>query len=197
MLFSGRGQAAVVITADPRGMQVVGLANENGQVGKNLVFSSFGQSRAIFRISKRKSWPWLSDAAPFVNRSLQEFYAMEDDKFGFKKGGTLGFMLAHPNVIYAAVQLAKKGDGLVGRCPFHEDKTPSLVVTPVLSNLDDLSSGPGGDIDRVDYFLASPGDPSTPSATPARWPSGSARRCTWFTSCRRSSPRGPTPCSCR
>ncbi len=93
-----------------------GLANENGLVGKNLVFSSFGQSRAIFRLSKRKSWPWLSDPAPFVNRSLQEFYAMDDDKFGFKKGGTLGFMLAHPNVIYAAVQLAKKGkEGVFGK----------------------------------------------------------------------------------
>ena len=28
------------------------------------------------------------------------------------------------------VELQKRGEGLVGRCPFHEDKTPSLVVTP-------------------------------------------------------------------
>ena len=28
------------------------------------------------------------------------------------------------------VELLKRGDSLVGRCPFHEDKTPSLVVTP-------------------------------------------------------------------
>ena len=28
------------------------------------------------------------------------------------------------------VQLQKRGESLVGRCPFHEDKTPSLVVTP-------------------------------------------------------------------
>ena len=28
------------------------------------------------------------------------------------------------------VHLQKRGESLVGRCPFHEDKTPSLVVTP-------------------------------------------------------------------
>ncbi len=28
------------------------------------------------------------------------------------------------------VELRKAGADLVGRCPFHEDRTPSLVVTP-------------------------------------------------------------------
>ena len=28
------------------------------------------------------------------------------------------------------VELRKTGKDLVGRCPFHEDTTPSLVVTP-------------------------------------------------------------------
>jgi DNA primase len=31
----------------------------------------------------------------------------------------------------AGVALAKRGADLVGRCPFHEDETPSLVVSPV------------------------------------------------------------------
>ncbi len=93
-----------------------GLGNDSGQLGKNLVFSSFGQSRAIFRVSKQKAaHPWLEAQAPFVNRSLQDFYVMPDDRFGFKKGGTLGFMLAHPNPIYAGVKLAGKGkDGVFG-----------------------------------------------------------------------------------
>lgn len=30
----------------------------------------------------------------------------------------------------AGVALTKRGADLVGRCPFHEDKTPSLVITP-------------------------------------------------------------------
>jgi DNA primase len=30
----------------------------------------------------------------------------------------------------SGVDLKRHGADLVGRCPFHEDKTPSLVVTP-------------------------------------------------------------------
>ncbi len=30
----------------------------------------------------------------------------------------------------AGVDLRRQGADLVGRCPFHEDKTPSLVITP-------------------------------------------------------------------
>ncbi|HZH03545.1 MAG TPA: GMC family oxidoreductase, partial [Myxococcaceae bacterium] len=94
-----------------------GLANNNGQVGKNLVFSSFGESYAHFRVAAReKSWPWLSDNAPFVQRSLQDFYAMPDARLGFRKGGTLGFMWTHPNPIYAALQLAGTGkSGVFGK----------------------------------------------------------------------------------
>jgi choline dehydrogenase-like flavoprotein len=94
-----------------------GVANGNGLVGKNLVFSSFGEARATFRVSKQKErWPWLSDASPFVQRSVQDFYLMEDDKAGFRKGGTLGFMWTHPNPIFAAVGIAGKGQkGVFGK----------------------------------------------------------------------------------
>ncbi|MDP1826834.1 MAG: GMC family oxidoreductase [Archangium sp.] len=94
-----------------------GLANDNGQVGKNLLFSSFGQSKATFSVSKRsKDLPWLTSPMPFVNRSLQDFYVMPDERFGFRKGGTLGFMWSHPNPIFAAVGLAKKGEnGVFGK----------------------------------------------------------------------------------
>lgn len=89
-----------------------GLANDNGLVGRNLVFSSFGQSKATFRVAKQKAaLKWLEAEAPFVNRSLQDFYLMPDAKFGFRKGGTLGFMWQHPNPIFAAVGLAGKGKG--------------------------------------------------------------------------------------
>ena len=94
-----------------------GLGNGNGLVGQNLVFSSFGQSRATFKISKQQAQhPWLGTEAPFVNRSLQEFYVMPDSRFGFRKGGTLGFMWQHPNPIFAAVNMAKRGpDGIFGK----------------------------------------------------------------------------------
>ncbi|NPC52000.1 GMC family oxidoreductase, partial [Corallococcus exiguus] len=94
-----------------------GLANGSGLVGKNLLFSSFGGSRAHFRVAKQKAArPWLTDPAPFVNRSLQDFYVMPDARHGFRKGGTLGFMWAHPNPIYAAVGLAGNGkSGVFGK----------------------------------------------------------------------------------
>ncbi|MBJ6761095.1 GMC family oxidoreductase [Myxococcaceae bacterium JPH2] len=94
-----------------------GLANGSGLVGKNLLFSSFGESRATFRISKQKAArPWLTDPSPFVNRSLQDFYLMPDARFGFRKGGTLGFMWTHPNPIFAAVGMAGSGkNGVFGK----------------------------------------------------------------------------------
>ena len=94
-----------------------GLANDHGLVGKNLVFSSFGQSKATFRVSKQQAaMPWLGSPAPFVNRSMQDYYLLPDDRHGFRKGGTLGFMWAHPNPIFASVGIAKKGEpGVFGK----------------------------------------------------------------------------------
>ncbi len=90
-----------------------GLANDNGLVGRNLLFSSFGQSRAVFDARK---YDWLASPMPFVNRSVQDFYVMPDERFGFRKGGTLGFMWQHPNPIFAAVGLAGKGEkGIFGK----------------------------------------------------------------------------------
>lgn len=87
-----------------------GLGNNNGLVGKNLLFSSFGQSKATFSVSKRGAeMPWLTANSPFVNRSVQDFYVLPDDRFGFRKGGTLGFMWAHPNPIFASVGIARTG----------------------------------------------------------------------------------------
>jgi len=94
-----------------------GLANNNGLVGQNLLFSSFGEARARFRISKRKAeWPWIDDTSPFVQRSVQDFYLMKDDRAGFRKGGTLSFVWTHPNPIFAAVGMAELGnDGFFGK----------------------------------------------------------------------------------
>lgn len=90
-----------------------GLANNNGLVGKNLLFSSFGQSKATFAAKK---FDWLDSPMPFINRSVQDFYVMPDERFGFRKGGTLGFMWQHPNPIFAAVGLAGKGErGVFGK----------------------------------------------------------------------------------
>jgi choline dehydrogenase-like flavoprotein len=87
-----------------------GLANGSGQVGKNLVFSSFGQSRATFRIGKRKAaWPWLDDRAPFIDRSVQDYYMVDAKELQYRKAGTLGFMWTHPNPIHAIYDIANRG----------------------------------------------------------------------------------------
>ena len=44
------------------------------------------------------------------------------------------------------VALSKKGQDLVGRCPFHEDGTPSLVVTPSKNLWHCFGCGAGGDV---------------------------------------------------
>lgn len=87
-----------------------GLANDNGQVGRNLVFSSLGKSHATFRVSKRKAaWPWLTDRAPFVNRSVQDFYVVPEGALPWRKAGTIGFLWTHPNPIFAALDMAGEG----------------------------------------------------------------------------------------
>jgi DNA primase len=44
------------------------------------------------------------------------------------------------------VQLIEKGADLVGRCPFHDDKTPSFVVTPAKNLWHCFGCGLGGDV---------------------------------------------------
>jgi choline dehydrogenase-like flavoprotein len=95
-----------------------GLANDSRLVGKNLTFSGFGRSRASFRISKRKqSWPWLDDPAPFVQRSLSDYYVLPASaKVGSRKGGAIGFLWEHPAPISNGIVLAQGGEkGVFGK----------------------------------------------------------------------------------
>jgi choline dehydrogenase-like flavoprotein len=74
-----------------------GLANGNGLVGKNIVYSSLAKGLALF---DRKSRPWLADpVSPFVNRAMQDFYYQKDATGGARKAGTLLFLLGHANPI--------------------------------------------------------------------------------------------------
>lgn len=80
-----------------------GLANNSGQVGKNLVFSGGGAGTG--RIKKEK----LSDAefqelmtpGLFFNRSLQDWYEYEENGKKYK-GGTIDFLFEHSNIISRA-----------------------------------------------------------------------------------------------
>ncbi len=86
-----------------------GLANNNGQVGKNLVFSAGGTGSGDFIYSElsEQQINELKQVGPFINRSLQDWYQINDDKFtginkkGSAKGGTIDFLF-HQNPIARA-----------------------------------------------------------------------------------------------
>jgi hypothetical protein len=83
-----------------------GLANSSGQVGKNLLFSAGGSGTGDFEyasLSKRDAEA-LKVRGPFVNRALQDWYFIDDESFGGPaKGGTIDFLLRHPNPIGRAM----------------------------------------------------------------------------------------------
>jgi choline dehydrogenase-like flavoprotein len=86
-----------------------GLANANGLVGKNLVFSGSSKGEAVFKRRGREADTWLSDPAPFVQRSMQDFYFLDKPTDGVRKAGTILFALAHPNPIVTAERIAGTG----------------------------------------------------------------------------------------
>ena len=89
-----------------------GLANNSGQVGKNLLFSAGGAGSGEFDYSKMDSRESVAmkRRGPFVNRGLQDWYFIDDPALGGRvKGGTVDFLLRHPNPMSKAMN-AKWGD---------------------------------------------------------------------------------------
>lgn len=85
-----------------------GLGNNHGQVGKNLVFSAGGSGYGdlVYHDLKAELVQQLKLRGPFVNRGLQDWYIVDDKQFGARaKGGTIDFLLRHPNAINRANQL--------------------------------------------------------------------------------------------
>ena len=77
-----------------------GLANNSGNVGKNLIFSGGGTGRGDFfykdLTAEKKAQ--LTQVGPFINRALQDWYQIDDKAFtgvnhnGKAKGGTIDFL---------------------------------------------------------------------------------------------------------
>lgn len=86
-----------------------GLANNNGQVGKNLLFSGGGTGSGDFLFDELsvQQVSELKQVGPFVNRALQDWYKIDDKDFsgansqGQAKGGTIDFLF-HQNPIARA-----------------------------------------------------------------------------------------------
>jgi len=98
-----------------------GLANNNGQVGKNLLFSGGGTGSGDFIYDQlsEKQVNELKVVGPFVNRALQDWYQIDDKDFtganarGQAKGGTIDFLF-HQNPISRAsgTQWGVDGNGV-------------------------------------------------------------------------------------
>ena len=73
-----------------------GLANNNGQVGKNLLFSAGGIVSGDLKIHNKKMNSHLYDGL-FINRTVKEWYFLNG-----KKGGICEAILEHANPIFKA-----------------------------------------------------------------------------------------------
>lgn len=90
-----------------------GLGNNFGQVGRNLVFSAGGSGYGdlVYADFNAELARQLKLRGPFVNRGLQDWYTIDDPSLGRVKGGTIDFLLRHPNAILRADNLKWDDDG--------------------------------------------------------------------------------------
>lgn len=87
-----------------------GLANNNQQVGKNLIFSAggIGSGDFFFDELSQQQQAEIRTVGPFINRALQDWYQIKDNGFegsnkkGEAKGGTIDFLF-HQNPIARAM----------------------------------------------------------------------------------------------
>ncbi len=93
-----------------------GLANNSGQVGKNLLFSAGGSGNGDFEYANMdiQTAEAMKTRGPFVNRGLQDWYFIDDPDMGGRlKGGTVDFLLRHPNAMSKAIGAKWDGDDLI------------------------------------------------------------------------------------
>lgn len=101
----------LLLSTGPKHAQ--GLGNQSAQVGKNLIFSAGGSGRGEFPYAKfaPEQARELKQIGPFVNRCLQDWYFYDDPKTKRRiKGGTIDFLLRHPNAISRARHLRRDGN---------------------------------------------------------------------------------------
>lgn len=92
-----------------------GLANNSGNVGKNLVFSGggVGSGQVLFEDISQDEADQIKAPGLFINRASQEWYVINDSEFSEKplKGGTIDFVSEHANAVTKAIPLKWNEDG--------------------------------------------------------------------------------------
>jgi choline dehydrogenase-like flavoprotein len=94
------------------------VANSNGMVGRNLLFSTFAAATADFPYAEHGEW--LRSEEPFVHRSVDDFATIDAPGLGRRKGGNLNFLLLHGNPIQAAWNVATRGKVPLWGAPLKE-----------------------------------------------------------------------------
>jgi choline dehydrogenase-like flavoprotein len=85
-----------------------GIGNRYGQLGKNLIFSGggFGTGELHRDRLSAETFEAMMEPGWFVNRSLLDWYFIDDEWHGRMKGGLVEWMFEHQNIIARAI----KGD---------------------------------------------------------------------------------------
>jgi choline dehydrogenase-like flavoprotein len=101
-----------------------GLANSSGLVGQNLMFAGGGAGSGRINYAKfsEKQVEALRQNGPFINRTIHDFYVIDDPDFGEKvKGGVIDFVHLHPNPLARASGRIGGRDGLLWGKPLKRD----------------------------------------------------------------------------
>lgn len=107
-----------------------GLGNNHQQLGKNLLFSAGGSGYGDFDYKQfdAATVNAMKSLGPFVNRGVQDWYFINDKNLGRVKGGTIDFLLRHPNPISKATSVKHDdNDRLVWGKPLQQ-KLKSLFM---------------------------------------------------------------------
>jgi len=90
-----------------------GLANNNGEVGKNLIFSAGGIGSGYLNYAdmSEQEAKDLSIPGVFVNRALHDFYEIEKEDGRKIKGGSVDFLFEHANPIGRSIRRKWNSDG--------------------------------------------------------------------------------------
>jgi len=93
-----------------------GLGNNSNQVGKNLLFAGggAGSGRLKYDSFNQNEVQELQQFGTFINRSIQDWYVIDDKEFGARqKGGTIDFVHLHPNPVSRASRQINGKNGLI------------------------------------------------------------------------------------
>jgi len=83
-----------------------GLANSSGELGKNLIFSGGGSGQGELHKESLKhiTFDALMQPGYFINRTILDWYFVDDWWHGKFKGGSVEWMFEHQNIISRALK---------------------------------------------------------------------------------------------